>query len=517
MLELLTTRQMGRADRLTIEGGTPGLVLMEAAGEGVARAVLRLAPEAERALVLCGPGNNGGDGFVAARILKQHGLSVTLALLGPLARLTGDAAAMAARWDGEVLELGPALFDAVPLGDGDVIVDAMFGAGLVRELSGAAAEVVRAANASPAAIVAVDVPSGVDGTTGEIRGAAIDATLTVTFFRRKPGHLLLPGRIACGAVQVVDIGIGADVLPEVGANTFANAPGLWRAHVPVPRIGGHKYDRGHAVVVSGPRHATGAARMAARGALRVGAGLVTVASPTEAADINAAQLTAVMVHAFDGAGGLADILADSRKNAVAAGPGMGVGAATRDLVATILKAGPACVLDADALTSHHDHPDTLFAEIAAGGGRPVVLTPHDGEFARLFDEAHLYPELREAGVELPEGATSKLERARRAAKASSAVVILKGADTVIAAPDGRAAINENAPPWLSTAGSGDVLTGLVAGLLAQGIPAFEAASAAVWLHGAAGTEAGLGLIAEDLPEALPAVLRRLLSADAVEA
>ena len=515
MFELLTTSEMGRADRMTIEGGTPGLVLMEAAGEGVARAAMRLAPEAEQALVLCGPGNNGGDGFVAARILKEHGLSVKLALLGPATRLTGDAAAMAARWDGGILELGPELFQYISLGHGDVIIDAMFGAGLVREISGAAAEVVGAANASPAAIVAVDVPSGVDGTTGEIRGAAIDATLTVTFFRRKPGHLLLPGRIACGAVQVVDIGIGADVLPEIGVQTYANAPGLWRAHVHVPSISGHKYDRGHAVVVSGPRHETGAARMAARGALRVGAGLVTVASPADAADINAAQLTAVMVRSFEGPSGLADILADKRKNAVAAGPGMGVGASTCEMVATILKGGQACVLDADALTSHHDRADALFAEIAIGTERPVVLTPHDGEFARLFDEAHLYPELRKAGGQIPEGATSKLERARRAARASSAVIILKGADTVIAAPDGRAAINENAPPWLSTAGSGDVLTGLVVGLLAEGMPAFEAASAAVWLHGAAGTEAGLGLIAEDLPEALPPVLRGLLSAEAV--
>jgi hydroxyethylthiazole kinase-like uncharacterized protein yjeF len=322
---------------------------------------------------------------------------------------------------------------------------------------------IEAMNASGAAIVAVDLPSGINGASGAVMGAAVIARESVTFFRRKPGHVLLPGRVHAGKVRVADIGIPDSVLATVRPNTFANGPALWGGLFPVPRIEGHKYGRGHAVVVSGGVSHTGAARLAARAALRAGAGLATLASPREALAVNAAASLAVMVRPVDGAAELAALLTDTRLNAVVLGPGGGVGEGMRAQAMAALDGERAVVLDADALTSFADDPAALFGAVAARRDRPVVLTPHQGEFGRLFNKV----------VQLPETA-SKLDLARAAAKASGAVVLLKGPDTVVAAPDGRAAINENAPPYLATAGSGDVLAGIIAGLLAQRMPGFEA-------------------------------------------
>jgi ADP-dependent NAD(P)H-hydrate dehydratase / NAD(P)H-hydrate epimerase len=328
---------------------------------------------------------------------------------------------------------------------------------------------------------------------------AVEAAETITFFRRKPGHVLLPGRLHCGALTVADIGIPAATLATIKPQTFLNEPALWRPQFPFPRPDGHKYSRGHAVVLSGGVASTGAARMAARGALRAGAGLVTIASPREALAVNAAASLAVMVRAVDGAGELAAFLSDVRRNAIVLGPGGGVGQLMRELVTTALLGERAVVLDADALTSFAEEPQALIAAIRARTGSSTVLTPHEGEFKALFESVDDVPK-----------AGSKLERAHAAAARTGAIVLLKGSDTVVAAPDGRAAITANAPPWLATAGAGDVLAGFVAGLLAQRMPVFEAAAAAVWLHGEVGTVVGPGLIAEDLPDALPQVYRKLL-------
>lgn len=488
-LELLTTEEMTRADRLAEQGGVEGLTLMENAGRAVAVEAARMLDRGARVAVLCGPGNNGGDGFVAARHLLGNGFDVSVALLGPRDALTGDAGVMARRWTGTVEPLAFASVDGAEL-----IIDALFGAGLTRPLDGPAAVAVEASNRSGARIVAVDVPSGLDGTTGLAAGSVIEATRTVTFFRRKPGHVLMPGRLLCGPVTVADIGIPAEVLVEINPETWTNAPALWLSRFPHPSPEGHKYDRGHALVVSGPMAHTGAARMGARAALRIGAGLVTVASPLDALFVNAAHLTAIMLLPCEGAEDLADILADRRKNAVLLGPALGVGEPTRQLVAAALGSGATAVLDADAITSFAGDAAALAEAIAATPTRAVVLTPHEGEFH------HLFPDLANG---------CKLARAREAAARLQAVIVLKGSDTVIADRDGRAAINENAPPWLATAGAGDVLGGLIAGLMTQGMPAFEAACAAVWLHGETAGAVGAGLIAEDLPERLPAVLRRL--------
>jgi ADP-dependent NAD(P)H-hydrate dehydratase / NAD(P)H-hydrate epimerase len=492
MIELLTPDEMAECDRLTIAGGIPGIALMEKAGRAVADAVAR-HPLGTRVVVIAGPGNNGGDGFVAARVLAERGYPVRVLLLGEVGSLKGDAAEAARLWKGPV---EPAMPGAVR-GAG-VIVDALFGAGLNRAVEGEGSALIEAMNASGAPIVAVDLPSGINGASGAVMGAAVMARESVTFFRRKPGHVLLPGRRHAGRVRMAEIGIPDDVLERVRPKTFANSAALWGRAFPVPRLEEHKYSRGHAVVVSGDMPFTGAARLAARGALRAGAGLVTLASPRAALAVNAAASLAVMVRPVDGADELRNFLADRRLNAVVLGPGLGVGANTRALVEAALDGERAVVLDADALTSFAEEPGALFAAIATRPDRPVVLTPHQGEFSRLFNN-------------LPQDSdkSSKLDQTRTAAQAAAAVVLLKGADTVVAAPDGRAAIGENAPPWLATAGSGDVLAGMVAGLLAQHTPAFEAANAAAWLHGEAGNEVGPGLISEDLPEALPPIVRRL--------
>lgn len=534
-LELLTNAQMGEADRRATAAGVASMVLMENAGRAVADEAERMVAPGARILVVCGPGNNGGDGFVAARLLLERGYEVRVAALVALERSAGDAEAMASRWRGTTVTAGQSMAD---LASSHLVVDALFGAGLTRRLDGVARDVVDAINAAGRPVLAVDVPSGLDGNSGAAAGSVVRAARTVTFFRRKPGHVLFPGRALCGEVVVADIGIPESVIAPfpslrgegqppthrpasadaITVATFANAPELWHDVYPRPSLEGHKYSRGHAIVVSGPAERTGAARLAARGALRAGAGLVTVASPRAAFPVNAAHLTAIMLEPFEVPGGLADVLADTRRNAVLIGPGTGVGAPTRRMVEIALHSEAAVVLDADALTSFAQGvaqeeaprrfgftasgrdseddvmPAVLFSQIAARK-QAVVLTPHEGELKRLFADV--------------EG--SKLDRARHAAAASGAVVVLKGADTVIAAPDGRAAINENAPPWLATAGSGDVLAGFVVGLLAQGMPAFEAAASAVWLHGECATRFGAGLIAEDLPELLPAILSGLLS------
>ena len=491
-MEVLTTAEMERADRLTIAAGTPGFALMLSAGQAVAEAAMALVEEGP-IVVVAGPGNNGGDGFVAAAELAARGREVSVILLCERDSLQGDAASAARGWKHPVLPFNPQA-----IGKPALIIDALFGAGLNRPVKDAPHDMIEAINANGAPVLAVDLPSGINGSSGSVMGIAVRATETVTFFRRKPAHLLLPGRMHCGRVRVADIGIDPGVLAEIAPQTFENIPDTWRTSFPVPKIDGHKYARGHTIVVSGDIAATGAARMSARGALRAGAGLVTLASPRDALAVNAAALTAVMVRPIDTPVEFAELLTDKRLNTCVIGPGAGLGERTRDLVLTALTAQRGLVLDADALTSFAEAPDRLFEAIKASHDPQVVLTPHEGEFPRLFSDISNKHPFR-----------SKLERVRAAAERAGCIVLLKGPDTVVASPDGRATIAANAPPWLATAGSGDVLSGMIAGLLAQGVPAFEAASIGVWMHGEAAREAGPGLIAEDLPETLPAVFRRL--------
>lgn len=495
--DILTVAQMARADAITMARGTPGFTLMLAAGRAVAEALMqRWSPRP--VVVLCGPGNNGGDGWVAARVLLEAGWPVTVASLVPPEALRGDAAQAARAWPQAWQALGVQALEGASL-----VVDALFGAGLNRALDGLPQEVLAAAQVRGLPIVAVDVPSGVWGDGGQAEGA-VACALTVTFFRLKPAHALMPSRALCGEVVLADIGIPSDVLPELGVQAWDNEPALWRSLWPQVDAAGHKYHRGHALVWGGPVM-TGAARLSALAAARVGAGLTTVCVPQSAWTVYAVALTCVMVHPVAGEGatqwqsGLETLLEDHRLSAILIGPGALGGtqpSGLKALVLTVLASGRPVVLDADALTVFADDPALLFAAIA-GHSRPVVLTPHEGEFARLF---------RDPAVTT---AQDKLSRARAAARLSGAVVLLKGADTVVATPDGRAALNRHAPPWLATAGAGDVLAGMILGLIAQGMPAWQAACAAVWLHGEAAATVGPGLIADDLPGLIPAALKRL--------
>jgi NAD(P)H-hydrate epimerase len=471
---------MQEADRLTEAAGTSGTDLMQNAGGAVAREVMTRW-SARHVAVLCGPGNNGGDGFVIAGVLAAAGWPVRVGLLGAVAGLRGDAALHAARWKGPVEPLDVGILDGAELA-----IDALFGSGLSRPLDAEVVRVLDAAAERRIPVAAVDVPSGIMGDTGESLGA-VQAELTVTFTRKKPAHLLLPGRDLCGTQVLADIGTPSSVLELIAVDTWENGPALWRDRLPQLKTAGNKYSRGHALLVGG-YPTTGAARMAARAAARMGAGLTTIAVPERGLDVYAAALTSIMVRPIAGTQDLRRLLDDRRFTAFLIGPGAGIGEETRDHVLAMLGTGRPVLLDADALTVFAQRPTDLFDAIRG----PCVLTPHEGEFARLFDASG-----------------DKLARARRAARESGAVIVLKGADTVIAAPDGKVIINANAPPTLATGGSGDVLSGMILGLLTQGMDAFAAAAAAVWLHGAAAQVFGPGLLAEDLPDLLPGVLRRL--------
>jgi ADP-dependent NAD(P)H-hydrate dehydratase / NAD(P)H-hydrate epimerase len=480
-LALLTPEEMARADAFAAAAGRSTDALMQAAGEAVAAAIIaHWSPR--KTLILCGPGNNGGDGFVAARVLQDAGWPVRVALLGARDALKGAAGHHARRWTGEAAPISPAV-----VSDAELAVDAIFGAGLARPVTGAAAETLAAVAARAIPVVAIDVPSGVDGATGAVRGVALAADLTVTFFRKKPGHLLLPGRRLCGRTVVADIGIPAAALEQIAPMTQENGPPLWLDRYPWPRLEDHKYRRGHALVSAG-EVMTGAARLAACAAGRLGAGLVTLAAPHAAWPVYASALTSVIVRPVGGIEDFKALLEDARRNVILLGPGGGTTLALREMVLAALATRRSVVLDADGLTVFADEPSALLSAIAG----PTVLTPHEGEFARLFSQTG-----------------DKLARARAAAAVSRAVIVLKGPDTVITAPDGRAVINGNAPPELASGGTGDVLAGMITGLLAQGMDAFSAASAAVWLHGEAGQAVGPGLVAEDLLGVLPGILRGL--------
>ena len=519
MSDLLTSAQMRAIEQTAIESDlVSGVTLMERAGRGVVERLLARFPALgtgrrdgprPAALIFCGPGNNGGDSYVIARLLHARGWRVDVLALGDPDSLPPDAAHHARLWreSGTVSPLSEAA-KILAAGPPDLFIDALFGTGLTRPLSQPVSEALRAVqqrhDARPPLVrVAVDIPSGLCADSGRVMGARCRYDLTVTFHSAKPGHYLAHGAEICGALDVVDIGLptaqGTDIAQLVGPPAD------------VAKRAGHKYDHGHALVLSGPMGRTGAARLAARAALRIGAGLVTLAAPGSAMMECAAQLTAIMLRRCDDAEALAEILSDERLNAVCIGPGLGLGEGTAARVArTLAMAGSerrGVVLDADALSVFEGNPDALFA-LTTKAPR-AVLTPHFGEFRRLF------PDLAARLSGLPDTgpAYSRLDATRDAARRAGCVVLLKGADTVIAAPDGSArvhgALYDRAAPWLATAGAGDVLSGLITGLLARGFAPLDAACAAAWLHVEAARSFGPGLIAEDLPETLPSVLRGL--------
>jgi ADP-dependent NAD(P)H-hydrate dehydratase / NAD(P)H-hydrate epimerase len=486
MDEILTVAQAYEADRLAASAGVNSYALMQKAGAALAHPVMALK-DGRPVQVFCGPGANGGDGYVAASVLRKAGIAAEVFCLGDPEQLKGDAKKAFKDWGGPIAKARPTVVRA----DG-IIIDALFGAGLSRPISGDAAALVGAMNASGGTIISADLPSGISGDLGQPAGPHIKADATVTFFRKKCAHVLEPARRYCGQITVADIGIPDAVLETIQPQARENGPTCWPGLPPSIDVLAHKHTRGHVLVRCGASLQTGAARLAARAALRTGAGLVSLLASEAAALVCAAHETEVMIIEREKGDALAPILQQKRVNAVVIGPAGGVNAAMREDVQAIRSALMPMVLDADGISAFADMPASLFALL----DDTCVLTPHEGEFARLF------PDLADRGQ-------SKVERVKKAAERAGCTILLKGPDTVIAAPNGRVIINTNAPPWLATAGSGDVLAGIIGALLAQQSPGFEAAACGVWLHGAAGKACGRGLIAGDLEKALPAVLRGL--------
>lgn len=524
---LLTTRQMRAIEAAAIaSGAVTAAALMQRAGDAVAANVMqiwpnlaqggraadrgRAAPDAvppsdatqarAQVLILCGPGNNGGDGYIVACALRRAGCAVRVAQMG--GPEGADAQAAFAQWgdDARAIESGHAT-DILANDPPALCIDALFGTGLTRPLAPDIAALLREIAASGCPIVAVDILSGVCADSGRVLGKHIlpQAALTVTFHRRKLGHILDVGGMLGGQVICADIGLdGWQGAAGVCATCVAPVPALLK------RVG-HKYDYGHALIVAGPPGKGGAARLAARAALRAGAGLVTLGCAPDAVPENAARLGAIMLSEIADGAALQQALGDVRINAVCLGPGLGLARARALVSAALAAPRRAVVLDADALTAFADAPGDLFCQLHAG----VLLTPHGGEFARLF------PDLAgKLAADAPTGpAFSRLDAVRCAARRSGATVLLKGPDTVIATPDGgcviAAAVGADAAPWLATAGSGDVLAGIITGLMARGFDALSAAGQGAWLHAEAARRFGPGLISEDLAEMLPQVFAAL--------
>ncbi len=483
---LLTPKQMAKADRLALKYNISSLELMENAGKVVVEQIVADYSPCS-VLILCGPGNNGGDGFVVARLLRAKGWKVEVALLSDVAHLKGDAKINAQRFNGEIKQ-----FDDKLLKNADLIIDAIFGAGLSRNIEGKFAKAIDAANKSNKPIIAIDIPSGIDGATGEVRAIAIRANKTISFFHAKPGHYLLPGREYCGQLVIKNIGIDERILQEIEVNCFVNNDNLW--HLPKRKLNSHKYDFGHALIVSGDELHGGAARLAAKAALRVGAGLVSLVGERAALLVHATQLSSIMLKEIKNSEDFSELLKDKRFNACIIGPALGISEKNKELILSALNSNAKILLDADGLSNFANNPDELFILIKQRAKDSVILTPHEGEFNRIF----------------PNITGDKLSRAKMAAKESGAIIVLKGADTIIASPDDFAAININAPANLATAGSGDVLAGIIGGLLAQKMPSLKAALAGTYIHGELGNIFNSsGLIADDLIDLLPKALTKL--------
>lgn len=485
---ILTTSAMGEADSYAVLYGVSGQVLMNNAGEAAARTITQnWAPR--EAAVLCGPGNNGGDGWIIAQRLRDKGWAVRVFTLAHVSGLSGDAAWAASGWSGPVHPLS-----ACRLSDHALIVDALFGAGLNRPLEGEAARLAQESQGYAGVCVAVDTPSGLSGDKAAGQGPVFRADLTITFHRFKPAHLLSPGRGLCGEVVLCGIGIPDGWSQRAAQCAALNHPDLWRVPGASVDQDAHKHSRGRLCVLAGGRGATGAARLAARAAQIGGAGFVTVLSGQGALNEIASSSESLVARQYEADAPFSDVLEHHRASAAVIGPGAGISARLKAQVRSACDLKIPLVLDADALSVFEDVPEALFERLH----ETCVLTPHGGEYARLF------PDLTEAAH-----AGNKIERTREAARRCGAVVVFKGADTVIAAPDGEVWVNVHASARLATAGTGDVLAGLIGAFLAQGAPAQEAACAAVYIHGDAGRRLGPGGTADtvlaQLPQALDAV------------
>lgn len=490
-VELLTPEEMGNADHLAATlNREDSFKLMERAGQAIADIVLNDYRQCRKIAVLCGPGNNGGDGYMAAHILKSHGFEPTIFALGT-PRAGSDAEKAAALWGAKHL----AFDNFSSPQDFDVVIDALYGAGLDRPLEQSLQEKLKRLNESGIPVIAVDLPSGVFGQNGAIKGEAVKASKTVTFFRLKPGHVCYPGRLQCGEIRLADIGIPEKVLETIKPTRFINFLSLWLKNWPELDYDTHKYRRGHAVVFSGHQSSTGAARLAAHAAARSGAGLVTIVSPEDALLVHEMHLTSIMLKEMGSDTEILDFLENRKVRSVILGPAFGSLERALSIIKIVLLKSKifTLVLDADALTAMAGKGEEIFALIKQSPVN-VILTPHEGEFQRVFPSVAHMEDL------------SRIEKAAKAATVSGSVVVYKGADTIIASPDGRLAVNVNGTPFLATAGAGDVLSGIIGGLSAPKMLPFEAACAGAFLHARCAEHFGHGMIAEDIVSAIPLVL-----------
>lgn len=504
MLPVLTAAETRALDRETEARGTPVAVLMERAGLAVARAALGLAGGAygRRAVVVCGKGNNGGDGLVAARHLSRWGMKAEVFTLDPSLREPAATNLRAVERAGIVVRPFDSVTVRRSLERADVAIDAVFGIGFRGAAEGEYAAAIELLGAAGAPVVAVDIPSGVEGDTGAVRGPAVVADVTVTFGAPKLGTILFPGAAAAGVLEVADIGFPADLLvAEAGLLDGGDVRAVWPARGPET----HKRRSGVVLVVAGSRRMTGAPRLVWAGASRAGAGLVTVAAPEGALDTIQASLDeATFLPLPEGPEGSTSEAAWRTLSvrlegfdAVAVGPGLSTDDETPAFVRRLVRESPVpLVIDADAINAFAGRARDL-----AGRAAPAVMTPHAGEFVRLFD------------MPISELADDRVGLVRKAAAETGCVVLLKGSRSVIASPDGEVAINPTGTSVLATAGTGDVLTGIVAALLARGVPALDAAAAGAYVHGVAGRLAaertGEGTVAGDVARAVPEAVRRL--------
>lgn len=486
--EILSITQMKQAEDASLSGRTSSYTLMQRAGRAVAD-IVRERYEKQPVMVLCGSGNNGGDGFIAASELKRKKWDVTVACKLEAEYLEGDVARAAEEWGDDFETL-----DKVKLPEDGIIIDAIFGTGLEREITGDAQEVLFALQRSSCSVVAVDFPSGVYADSGDCQPCTPQADLTVTFFRKKMGHILLPGRVACGDIIVSDIGMKDDVLDEIeGEIVHENDPSLgWQEDASTKAFWTHKYHHGHIAVLGG-KVLTGATVLTSLSALRIGAGLVTIAAHPDVVNVYRMASPSLMVEPLQEMARFKDHYAkDDRRNVLLIGPGAGLEneGALKKIVFDATASERICVLDADALSVFENDTRTFYKSLH----KSCILTPHEGEFERIF------PGLQ----------GSKVDRALEASRKTGAIIVLKGADTVVASPNGKAVINTTGCGWMATAGTGDVLAGMIAGLVARKVlNLFDATCAAVWMHGKASELAGPGMISEDLSSHIPSVLALL--------
>ncbi|MDX1950377.1 MAG: NAD(P)H-hydrate dehydratase [Rickettsiales bacterium] len=497
MKKIFSAENTKKADSEAERFGISNFTLMCNAGEKSADLVdkiLDYKKKGDAVYILCGVGNNGGDGYITARILKERGYDIRLSNIGDLRKvseLTLQAMDFAVSSGIEIEE-----FDEDYLEQADLIIDAIFGIGLKRDITGDIAEIIEKINYAKNSqknkflVFSLDVPSGVCSNTGEVRNIAIQADYTISYQTPKIGCYLLPAKNYVGKIEVADIGIPDEAFSEIYNPYFINSTDLWLDKFPFPKLESHKYHKGHIVIDGGEEDFTGASRMASIASMRVGAGLATICADEKSLPIYATSMLSVMVKRLKEIEDLEKYIKLKKVNSAVLGCGSGFDILAPLRVYHCLEEKLACVIDADVFSIFQEKPKEFIKALKKN--KKSVLTPHEGEFKRVFNV---------------DG--SKIERASKAAKLCDNVIVLKGNDTIIASPDGRIAVNNNAPTWLATAGSGDVLAGIIGGLLAQNMPSFEAACAGVWIHSECANILGQGLISEDLIDAIPLVLQSL--------